>query len=86
MLLVLLHLVPTMVGCTSQRYLQPRRTPVNPLTDALSLMNRSGPQPTGRTISLLRHYDVLDLFHHNPELALENLQRVATDEKGAEKT
>jgi triacylglycerol esterase/lipase EstA (alpha/beta hydrolase family) len=86
MLLAFLLLAPSMVGCTSQRYLQPRRTPVNPLTDALSLMNRSGPQPTGRTISLLRHYDVLDLFHHNPELALENLQRVAADEKGAEKT
>ncbi|MBU6385245.1 MAG: hypothetical protein KGS49_04845, partial [Planctomycetes bacterium] len=75
-----------LVGCTSQRYLQPRKTPVNPLSDALNLMHRSGPQPTGRTISLLRHYDVLDVFHHHPELALENLQRVATDEKGAEKT
>jgi len=29
---------------------------------------------------------VLDVFHHYPELALENLQRIATDEKGAEKT
>ena len=75
-----------LVGCTSQRYLQPRRTPVNPLSDALNLMHRSGPQPTARTVSLLRHYDVLDVFHHHPELALENLQRLATDEKGAEKT
>jgi pimeloyl-ACP methyl ester carboxylesterase len=82
--LMLLALV--LAGCASQRYLQPRRTPVNPLSDALNLMNRAGPQPTGRTLSLLRHYDVLDVFHHHPELALENLQRVATDEKGAEKT
>ncbi|MFM8573602.1 MAG: esterase/lipase family protein [Pirellula sp.] len=74
------------IGCASERYLQPRRTPVNPLSDALNLMHRSGPQPTGRTMSLLRHYDVLDVFHQQPELALENLQRVATDEKGAEKT
>ena len=82
-LLLLVLLVP---GCASQRYLQPRRTPVNPLSDALNLMHRAGPQPTGRTLSLLRHYDVLDVFHHYPELALENLQRIATDEKGAEKT
>lgn len=73
-------------GCASQRYLQPRRTPVNPLSDSLNLLHRDGPQPTGRTMSLLRHYDVLDVFHRQPELALERLQDFASDEKGAEKT
>ena len=78
-------LLLVLLGCASQRYLEPRRTPINPLSDALSLMHREGPQPTGRTLSLLRHYDMLDVFHHNPELALEQLQKIASDEKGAEK-
>ncbi len=73
-------------GCASQRYLEPRRTPVNPLSESLNLLHRDGPQPTGRTMSLLRHYDVLDVFHRQPELALERLQDFASDEKGAEKT
>jgi len=86
-LLGLLLLASTCIsGCASQRYLEPRRTPINPLTESLNLLHRDGPQPTGRTLSLLRHYDVLDVFHRNPELALERLQDFASDEKGAEKT
>ncbi|MEI8210758.1 MAG: alpha/beta fold hydrolase [Planctomycetota bacterium] len=72
-------------GCASQKYVIQRRTPVNPLEDALSLMNREGPQPTPRTIILLRHYDVLDVYKKDPEIALDMLQELATDERGAEK-
>ncbi len=72
-------------GCASQRYVTERRNPVNPLNDALSLMNRSGPQPTGRTSSLLRHYDLLDVFNKSPEVALDKLQELTFEEKGAEK-
>ncbi len=72
-------------GCASQRYATQRRTPINPLTDALSLMNRTGPEATGRTISLLRHYDLLDVYKQDPEIALGKLQELAIDEKGAEK-
>jgi hypothetical protein len=75
--IVLSVLVLLLGGCASQRYLQPRRTPVNPLSDSLNLLHRDGPQPTGRTMSLLRHYDVLDVFHRQPELALERLQDFA---------
>lgn len=83
---VVLLVCTLLSGCASQRYLEPRRTPINPLTESLNLLHRDGPQPTGRTLSLLRHYDVLDVFHRNPELALERLQDFASDEKGAEKT
>jgi pimeloyl-ACP methyl ester carboxylesterase len=72
-------------GCASQKYVTQRRTPINPLSDSLSLLNRSGPQPTGRTVSLLRHYDLLDVFHRDPEIAIEKLHELSTDEKGAEK-
>jgi pimeloyl-ACP methyl ester carboxylesterase len=79
---VLLVLLP---GCATQRYVTQRRTPNNPLSDALNLMDRAGPQPTGRTLSLLRHYDLLDVFQKSPEVALEKLQELTFEEKGAEK-
>lgn len=72
-------------GCASQRYVTERRTPINPLTDALGLMSRGGPQPTGRTVSLLRHYDLLDVFKKSPEVALDKLHELTFEEKGAEK-
>jgi hypothetical protein len=72
-------------GCSTQRYVTERRNPNNPLTDALGLMSRSGPQPTGRSESLLRHYDLLDVFRKSPELALDKLQELTFEEKGAEK-
>lgn len=72
-------------GCASQRYVIERRNPANPLSDALNLMNHDGPQPTSRTSSLLRHYDLLDVFKKSPELALDKLQELTFEEKGAEK-
>ena len=37
-------------------------------------------------MSLLRHYALLDTYHKNPKECLTQLQELATDEKGAEKT
>lgn len=91
MLGALLLLLPVCIlaagatGCATQRYVVERRTPVNPLSDVLNLTDRSGPQPTGRTMSLLRHYDLLDVFSKSPEVALDKLQQLTFDEKGAEK-
>lgn len=82
---LLLALVVLAPGCASQRYVTERRSPFNPLNDALHLVNRSGPQPTHRTLSLLRHYDLSDVFKSSPEMALEKLQELTFEEKGAEK-
>ena len=73
------------VGCASQKFVQLRHSPINPLTETLSLMSRSGPQVTPRTTTLLRHYALLDAYHRSPEDCLVQLQELAMDEKGAEK-
>ncbi|MCY2981012.1 MAG: alpha/beta fold hydrolase [Planctomycetota bacterium] len=73
------------VGCASQKFVQVRQNPVNPLTESLSLMSRGGAQITPRTTTLLRHYALLDAYNRNPEDCLVQLQELAVDEKGAEK-
>jgi len=72
-------------GCASQKFVQVRNNPVNPLTESLSLMSRSGAQITLRTTTLLRHYALLDAYNRNPEDCLVQLQELVMDEKGAEK-
>ena len=72
-------------GCATQKYVQIRQNPFNPLTESLSLMSRSGPQITARTTTLLRHYALLDAYKSNPDDCLVQLQELAMDEKGAEK-
>ncbi len=72
-------------GCATQKYVQLRSNPFNPLTEKLNLAARSGPNVTERTQSLLRHYALLDLYHSDPNECLLQLQEVASDEKEAEK-
>ena len=73
------------LGCASQKYVQIRQNPFNPLTESLSLLSRSGPQVTARTTTLLRHYALLDAYKSDPDDCLLQLQDLAIDEKGAEK-
>ncbi len=82
-ILVLLTLLQA--GCASQKYVQIRQNPMNPLTESLNLLSRSGPQVTARTTTLLRHYALLDAYKRDPEDCLVQLQELAMDEKGAEK-
>ena len=72
-------------GCATQKYVQMRSTPKNPLTESLDLLSRTGPKVTERTTTLLRHFALLDLYKSNPEECLVQLQELAMDEKGAEK-
>jgi pimeloyl-ACP methyl ester carboxylesterase len=72
-------------GCASQKFAQVRSTPFNPLSDSLNLLSRTGPQVTPRTMTLLRHYALLEAYHNDPEDCLVQLQELAMDEKGAEK-
>ncbi len=83
MLAICLSMVDT--GCATQKYVQVRQNPFNPLTESLSLLSRSGPQITARTTTLLRHYALLDAYKSDPDDCLLQLQELAMDEKGAEK-
>lgn len=78
-------LVLATCGCATQKYVQMRSSPINPLTESLDLLSRTGPKVTERTTTLLRHYALLDLYKSNPEDCLVQLQELALDEKGAEK-
>lgn len=72
-------------GCATQKYVQVRQSPINPLTESLHLMSRTGAQITPRTTTLLRHYALLDVYERDPDDCLVKLQELAMDEKGAEK-
>ncbi len=72
-------------GCATQKYVQVRQNPFNPLSESLNLLSRSGPQITPRTTTLLRHYALLDVYKRDQEECLVQLQELAMDEKGAEK-
>ncbi len=73
------------LGCATQKYVQIRQNPINPLTESLNLLSRSGPQVTPRTTTLLRHYALLDAYTKDPDDCLIQLQDLAMDEKGPEK-
>ena len=59
-LAIVLLLATAFSGCASPQWVTLRGVPRNPLGDELQLTSRSGPQPTPRTMQLLRVYDLTD--------------------------
>jgi pimeloyl-ACP methyl ester carboxylesterase len=72
-------------GCATQRFVSMRDIPLNPLATQLHLVSRSGPQISERTMTLLRHYALQDLYQRDPDACLAQLQDLTATEKGAEK-
>ncbi len=72
-------------GCATQKFLSIRDNPLNPLATQLHLVSRSGPQISERTMTLLRHYALQDLYKRDPDTCLAQLQDLTATEKGAEK-
>ena len=62
-----------------------RSVPRNPLGDELQLTSWSGPQPTPRTMQLLRVYNLTDALQGDSRTLLENLQRITDQEPSADK-
>jgi pimeloyl-ACP methyl ester carboxylesterase len=72
--LVLLLLL-SLAGCAQQRYITPRRQTSHLFNGRLGLLTRRDPQPTPRTLQLLRRYDLVKLQEKSPEIALVKLQQ-----------
>ncbi len=71
-------------GCTTQKFLIRRDTPDNPLAIPLQLTSRQGPHVTPRTESLLRKYDLRELYETNAPVCLERLQQLTATEPTGE--
>ena len=72
-------------GCASPQWVTVRGVPRNPLGDELQLTSRTGPQPTPRTMQLLRVYNLTDALQGDSHALLANLQRITEQEPSADK-
>jgi pimeloyl-ACP methyl ester carboxylesterase len=71
-------------GCATQKYLVRRDTPANPLAIPLQIASRQGPQVGGRTQSVLRRYALEEVYEHDPNICLEELQSLLESEVDGE--
>ena len=81
----ILFLAAALSGCASPQWVTLRSVPRNPLGDELQLASRDGPQPTPRTMQLLRVYNLTDALQGDSTALLENLQRITEREPSADK-
>jgi len=84
----LLLILAAVGGCASTRYVELRSVPRGPLVDRLKLTSYEGPQPTDRTMQILRQYDLVrDLTQHksDPRIVIDKLQAVADQGPSADK-
>ncbi len=71
-------------GC-AQRWVTLRSAPHNPLADQLQLTSWGGPQPTARTMQLLRVYNLTDDLQGDLRPLILKLQQIAQREPSADK-
>jgi pimeloyl-ACP methyl ester carboxylesterase len=71
-------------GC-AQKYVTLRSAPHNPLGEELQLASWHGPQPSRRTMQLLRVYNLTDGLAGDPRPLLDRLQRLTDREPSADK-
>jgi hypothetical protein len=81
---VLLIFLALSIGCSTQRFITARAIPFNPLTTQLSLTSSKGPQASGRTLGLLRKYDLLPTYNADIRQCLEEVQKLSEVEPEAE--
>jgi pimeloyl-ACP methyl ester carboxylesterase len=74
-----------LAGCKSTEFVSFRKVPRNPLAGPLQLVSRKGPQPTARTVQLLRRYDLADSLDGDQANLLVDLQKQILDEPDPEK-
>jgi pimeloyl-ACP methyl ester carboxylesterase len=62
-------------GCAAQKGVTLRKTPHNVLAEQLKIWSRGGPEPTPRTVQLLRRYNLLADLSGDPHKLLDTLQQ-----------
>lgn len=83
--LYLATLLVSLAGCASTRYVELRSVPRSPLVDRLKLTSYKGPQPTERTMQVLRQYDLVrDLDGSDWRPVANKLQAVVDRQPSAE--
>jgi len=83
-LFAILFLVVLLCGCATQRYITTRSIPFNPLASQLDLSSSKGPKASGRTIGLLRKYDLLPTYQADIRKCLSEVQKLSEVEPEAE--
>ncbi|MEX0586876.1 MAG: hypothetical protein WD176_09535, partial [Pirellulales bacterium] len=83
-LVVAIALCPLAIGCASSRGVALRKTPHNVLAEQLKLFARGGPQPTERTVQLLRRYDLTRDLSGDPQQLVAKLQEINRRESSPE--
>ncbi len=77
--------VMALAGCSNTHYVKVRSVPYSPLVDRLKLTSRGGPQPSGRTMQLLRQYDLAAGLHGDMQPLLDKVQAIADQEPTPQK-
>jgi hypothetical protein len=72
-------------GCATTHYVKVNSAPHSPLVERLKLTSRGGPQPSARTLQLLRLYDLLGDLHGNMQPLLEKFQAIVDREPTPDK-
>ncbi|MGD0898980.1 MAG: alpha/beta fold hydrolase [Thermoguttaceae bacterium] len=83
-MLLLAGLLMGAAGC-AQKFVMLRPVPHSPLAEELQLTSWSGPQPSPRTMQLLRVYNLADGLAGSPRPLLERLQWLTDREPSADK-
>lgn len=81
----LLLLAASGSGCAQTTWVRVREVPANPLAGPLQLLSAKGPQPTARTMLLVRRYNLEEDLKHHPVELLVKLHEINKQEPSADK-
>lgn len=73
------------VGCRTIHYVKVSSVPHSPLVERLKLTSRGGPQPSGRSLQLLRQYDLIHGLRGDMQPLLDKFQAIVDAEPTPDK-
>ena len=78
-------LLVALAGCRTTHYVKVSSVPHSPLVERLKLTSRGGPQPSGRTLQLLRQYDLVPGLRGDMQPLLDKFQAIVDREPTPDK-